>query len=125
MTGGIMWSPKGYIKDNDYKSVMSEFGRKGGLAKAEPYKPIIKKVINLYVNHLELNQEEIAEICGVSQSFVSKHTRGLKRLRKGKTLDPQTLNFLEILRKKEMIEMAFLDAVIQDDQEAIEEEFKL
>ena len=69
MSGNIQWSSNGWMDSNDYKAVMSEFGRKGGLARAKQYKPAIAKAINLYVNHPELNQEEIAKRMQCKSSF--------------------------------------------------------
>lgn len=54
----------------DYK----EMGRKGGLARAKKYKQKIFKVIFIFSTRYHLKQTEIAKICGVSQSFVSKYT---------------------------------------------------
>ena len=60
----------------DYSEIMAENGRKGGFAKAEKYKPLIREVVRLFVSKPHMTQQEIAKKVGVSQAFVSEHTKG-------------------------------------------------
>lgn len=59
----------------NYSEVMAENGRKGGFAKAEKYKPLIREVVRLFVTRPRMTQQEIAKRLGVSQAFVSEHTK--------------------------------------------------
>lgn len=59
----------------DYSEVMAENGRKGGLAKAIKYKSLIIEAIKLFITKPKMTQQEIAEQLGVSQAFVSEHTK--------------------------------------------------
>ena len=59
----------------DYSQIMAENGRKGGFAKAEKYKPLIREVARLFVTRPRMTQHEIAKRVGVSQAFVSEHTK--------------------------------------------------
>lgn len=59
----------------NHSDVMAENGRKGGFAKAEKYKPLIREVIRLFVTRPRMTQQEIAMRVGVSQAFVSEHTK--------------------------------------------------
>lgn len=126
MTGNIKWSANKWMENDDFKSVMSSFGQKGGLARGRQYKPAIAKAINLYINHPELNQEEIAAECNVSQAFVSIHTRGLKKLRKGKRIPYEELvQVIDFLRNKDDLDKIILDSILLNDQDALEDDFKL
>ena len=110
-------------------------GRLGGLKKAANersyYAKMEKKAINLYINDLTLNQEEIAQICGISQSHVSRCTVGLSKIRKinkskRKTINQQEiLNIINVLHKKHEIDLMFLKQVFEDNQDEIESDFKL
>ena len=59
----------------DYSEIMAENGRKGGFAKAEKYKPLIREVVRLFVTLPRMTQQEIALKVGVSQGFVCEHTK--------------------------------------------------
>ena len=59
----------------DYSEIMAENGRKGGFAKAEKYKPLIREVMRLFVTQPKITQKQIAKRLGVSQAFVSEHTK--------------------------------------------------
>ena len=59
----------------DYSEIMAENGRKGGFAKAEKYKPLIREVVRLFVTRPRMTQQEISQKVGVSQAFVSEHTK--------------------------------------------------
>ena len=59
----------------DYSEMMAENGRKGGFAKAEKYKPLIREVVRLFVTRPRMTQQEIALKVGVSQGFVCEHTK--------------------------------------------------
>jgi predicted transcriptional regulator len=59
----------------DYSETMAENGRKGGYAKAEKYKPLIREVMRLFVTQPRMTQKQIAKRLGVSQAFVSEHTK--------------------------------------------------
>ena len=54
----------------NYSEIMAENGRKGGFAKAEKYKPLIREVVRLFVSKPHMTQQEIASKVGVSQGFV-------------------------------------------------------
>lgn len=58
-----------------YSEIMAENGRKGGYAKAEKYKPLIREVFRLFVTQPRMTQKQIAKRLGVSQAFVSEHTK--------------------------------------------------
>ena len=58
-----------------YLEMMAENGRKGGFAKAEKYKPLIREVVRLFVSKPHMKQQEIALKVGVSQGFVCEHTK--------------------------------------------------
>jgi len=119
----------------EYVQMCIENGRSGGFKKAENARPFYekasKKAINLYINNLTLNQKEIAEICGVSQSYVSHCTEGLSKIRKinkstRKTINQQDiLKIIDILHTKHEIELTFLRQVFEDNQDEIENDFKL
>lgn len=126
MTGNIRWSASKWLENGRYESIMAGFGQKGGLARGKLYKPIIAKVINLYINHPELNQEEIATECNVSQAFVSIHTRGLKKLRKGKRVPyNELIQIIDFLRNKDELDKRILDSIILNQQDDLEDEYKL
>ena len=59
----------------NYSEIMAENGRKGGFAKAEKYKPLIREVVRLFVSKPHMTQQEIARKVGVSQGFVCEHTK--------------------------------------------------
>ena len=90
-----------------------------------------KKAINLYINDLTLNQKEIAEICGISQSHVSRCTEGLSKIRKMNKSNRKTINqqqiisIIDVLHKKHQIDLMFLNQVFEDKQDEIESDFKL
>ena len=119
----------------EYSAMCSENGRKGGQKKAENRRAFLekasRKAINLYVNDLTLNQSEIAEICGISQSYVSRCTEGLSKIRKENKSTRKTVNQEEVLRiisifhTIQKIDMEFLKQVFEDNQEEIDEDFKL
>ena len=110
-------------------------GRLGGLKKAANersyYAKMEKKAINLYINDLTLNQKEIAEICGISQSHVSRCTEGLSKIRKMNKSNRKTINqqqiisIIDVLHKKHQIDLMFLNQVFEDKQDEIESDFKL
>lgn len=126
MTGHIQWSPNKWLEDNDYKAQMSNFGRNGGISRGKKYHPTIAKVVNLYINYPQLNQQEIANMCNISQAFVSIHTRGLKPLRKGNRIPTaEVLEIVEILRAKDNIDKALLNQIILNEQEQIDDFFKI
>ena len=58
-----------------YSETMADNGRKGGFAKAEKYKPLIREVMRLFVTQPKITQKQIAKRLGVSQAFVSEHTK--------------------------------------------------
>lgn len=119
----------------EYVQMCIENGRKGGFKKAENRRAFLekasRKAINLYVNDLSLNQIEIAEICGISQSYVSRCTEGLSKIRKANKSTRKTINQEEVLKvisifhTNQKIEMEFLKQVFEDNQEEIDSDFKL
>ncbi|MBS7776920.1 hypothetical protein [Acidovorax sp. CCYZU-2555] len=120
---------------SEYIAMCSDNGRKGGKKKAENRRAFLekasRKAINLYVNDLTLNQSDIAEICGISQSYVSKCTEGLSKIRKANKSTRKTINQEEVLKvisifhTNQKIEMEFLKQVFEDNQEEIDSDFKL
>lgn len=60
--------------------IYAENGRKGGIARAKKYYKKIEKVVMLFYFEPHLTQKQIAERLGVSQSFVSTHTKDLTKL---------------------------------------------
>lgn len=126
MTGHIQWSANKWLDDDDYRKQMKIFGQTGGLSRGKKYHPVIAKVVNLYLNYPQLNQQEIANECNISQAFVSIHTRGLKPLRKGKRVPTEeVLRVIEILRTKDAVENVILDNIILNNQEELDDFFKL
>lgn len=59
----------------EHSEIRAECGRKGGFAKAQKYKPLIREVVRLFVTQPRMTQQEIAQKFGVSQGFVSEHTK--------------------------------------------------
>ncbi len=59
----------------NYSEIMAENGRKGGFAKAEKHKPFVRAVVRLFVSRPLMTPQEIAQRLGVSQGFVSEHTK--------------------------------------------------
>ena len=114
------------MNNNEHLERMRDIGKKGGLSRGKKYNKNIAKAVNLYLNHPELNQQEIAKECGVSQAFVSIHTRGLKPLRKGKRMPTEeVLTVIEILRNKEAINNAILSKIVLNEQEELDADYKL
>lgn len=125
--------------DGDYSAMCAYYGRFGGKKKQENYRikhliPAHKKIINLALN-TELTQAEIAEKVGLSQSYISKFIKevnicGMKKarlrnMRNAKDFSIAIFEELDVLIKKYLIDATFLHAVILDDQDEIEEDYKI
>lgn len=124
------------LKDfnGDYSAMCAYYGRFGGLKKQNNYRikhliPAHKKILNLALNG-DLTQSQIAKKTGISQGYISKFLKevDIKGIRKArlKTQDFSNLfETLDVLVKKYLIDTVFLSAVIEDDQDAIEEDYKI
>lgn len=120
--------------DGDFKAMCAYYGKFGGRKKQKNYRigcllPAHKKILNLALNTY-LTQEQIAEATGVSQSYVSNFLRevnikAIKRERLRQKDFSKLFETLDVLIKKYLIDTLFLSAVIADDQDNIEEDFKL
>ena len=95
----------------DYSEIMAENGRKGGLAKASKYKPLIIESVRLFITNPKMTQLEIAKQLGVSQAFVSEHTKDpyIKKRR----YDRLTKNITAELTNQEM-ERILLKAKLEE-----------
>lgn len=56
-----------------------ENGRKGGIAKGKKYKDKVLSAIYLFYKEPFLTKKQIGEKIGMSQTFVSKHTKVLTK----------------------------------------------
>jgi predicted transcriptional regulator len=60
-----------------YSETMAENGRKGGLAKGKTFQPLAHEALRLFITKPNMTQKQIAQTLGVSQAFVSEHTKSL------------------------------------------------
>lgn len=124
------------LKDfnGDYSAMCAYYGRFGGLKKQKNYRmmhliPAHKKIINLALN-TELTQAQIAEATGISQGYISRFLKdaGLKRIqraRMNKTDFSNLSDVINILFTKYLIDQEFLKHTIANNQDEIEEDFKI
>lgn len=120
--------------DGDYSAMCRYYGKFGGKKKHKNYEKTHlltanKKIFNLALNTY-LTQKEIAEATGVSQSYVSNFLNdiNIKEIKKERIRQKdfsKLFETLDVLIKKYIIDTAFLNAVITDDQENIDDDFKL
>lgn len=120
--------------DGDFKAMCAYYGRFGGLKKQKNYRmmhliPAHKKILNLALN-TELTQSQIAEATGISQGYISRFLKdaGLKRIqraRMNKTDFANLSDVIDVLFTKYLIDQEFLKHTIADNQDEIEEDFKL
>ena len=61
------------MKPEKYSQIMSENGRKGGIAKGQAYHKKINQIIAYFIN-TNFSQQVIAQKLNVSQAMVSKYT---------------------------------------------------
>ena len=117
--------------------MMSYFGSMGGKKKAENYvnkklKYEYEKILNLHLNE-NLKQVEIAEICNVSQSFVCNFLKRSKVTylknnyhKKSQENEKYTVKeILDVLVHKYNLDAVIIKNIIEDNQDAISDEFKL
>ena len=127
------------LKDfnGNYSAMMSYFGQMGGKKKAENYvnkklKYEYEKILNLHLNE-NLKQVEIAEICNVSQSFVCNFLKRSKVTylknnyhKKSQENEKYTVKeILDVLVLKYHLDAVIIKNIIEDNQDAISDEFKL
>ncbi len=124
------------LKDfgGDFKAMCSYYGRFGGLKKQKNYRimhliPAHKKIINLALN-TELTQAQIAEATGISQGYISRFLKdaGLKRIqraRMNKTDFANLSDVIDVLFTKYLIDQEFLKHTIADNQDEIDEDYKI
>lgn len=120
--------------DGDYSAMCAYYGRFGGLKKQKNYRmmhliPAHKKIINLALN-TELTQAQIAEATGISQGYISRFLKdaGLKRIqraRMNKTDFANLSDVIDVLFTKYLIDQEFLKHTIADNQDEIDEDFKI
>ncbi len=120
--------------DGDYSAMCAYYGRFGGLKKQKNYRmmhliPAHKKILNLALN-TDLNQSQIAEATGISQGYISKFLKeaGLKRIqraRMNKTDFANLSDVIDVLFTKYLIDQEFLKHTIADNQDEIDEDFKI
>lgn len=120
--------------DGDYSAMCAYYGRFGGLKKQQNYRmmhliPAHKKIINLALN-TELTQAQIAEATGISQGYISRFLKdaGLKRIqraRMNKTDFANLSDVIDVLFTKYLIDQEFLKHTIADNQDEIDEDFKI
>ena len=120
--------------DGDYSAMCAYYGRFGGLKKQKNYRimhliPAHKKIINLALN-TELTQAQIAEATGISQGYISRFLKdaGLKRIqraRMNKTDFANLSDVIDVLFKKYLIDQEFLKHTIADNQDEIDEDYKI
>lgn len=120
--------------DGDWIAMCRYYGKFGGRKKQKNYRiahllPAHKKILNLALN-TDLKQSQIAEATGVSQSYISNFLKevNIKRIQKERLREKdfsKLFETLDVLMKKYLIDTLFLSAVIADDQDNIEEDFKL
>ena len=124
------------LKDfnGDYSAMCAYYGRFGGLKKQKNYRmmhliPAHKKILNLALN-TDLNQSQIAEATGISQGYISRFLKdaGLKRIqraRMNKTDFANLSDVIDVLFTKYLIDQEFLKHTIADNQDEIEEDYKI
>ena len=124
------------LKDfnGDYSAMCAYYGRFGGLKKQKNYRimhliPAHKKILNLALN-TELTQSQIAEATGISQGYISRFLKdaGLKRIqraRMNKTDFANLSDVIDVLFKKYLIDQEFLKHTIADNQDEIDEDYKI
>ncbi len=120
--------------DGDYSAMCAYYGRFGGLKKQKNYRmmhliPAHKKILNLALN-TDLNQSQIAEATGISQGYISKFLKeaGLKRIqraRMNKTDFANLSDVIDVLFTKYLIDQEFLKHTIADNQDEIDEDYKI
>ena len=120
--------------DGDYSAMCAYYGRFGGLKKQKNYRmmhliPAHKKILNLALN-TDLNQSQIAEATGISQGYNSKFLKeaGLKRIqraRMNKTDFANLSDVIDVLFTKYLIDQEFLKHTIADNQDEIDEDYKI
>lgn len=124
------------LKDfnGDYSAMCAYYGRFGGLKKQKNYRmmhliPAHKKILNLALN-TDLSQSQIAEATGISQGYISRFLKdaGLKRIqraRMNKTDFANLSDVIDVLFKKYLIDQEFLKHTIADNQDEIDEDYKI
>ena len=124
------------LKDfnGDYSAMCAYYGRFGGLKKQKNYRmmhliPAHKKILNLALN-TDLNQSQIAEATGISQGYISRFLKdaGLKRIqraRMNKTDFANLSDVIDVLFTKYLIDQEFLKHTIADNQDEIDEDYKI
>ncbi len=120
--------------DGDFKAMCAYYGRFGGLKKQKNYRmmhliPAHKKILNLALN-TDLNQSQIAEATGISQGYISRFLKdaGLKRIqraRMNKTDFANLSDVIDVLFTKYLIDQEFLKHTIADNQDEIDEDYKI
>lgn len=101
------------INNSRYSLAMANNGRLGGLAKGRNYDNKRRKVQELYISNINITQNEIANICGVTQAFVSINTRSqaLKALKYSKKY---TIQELLKLNDEQFEALTLQDDMLQD-----------
>lgn len=101
------------INNSRYGLAMASNGRLGGLAKGRNYDNKRRKVQELYISNINITQSEIANICGVTQAFVSINTRSqaLKALKYAKKY---TIQELLKLNDEQFEALTLQDDMLQD-----------
>ena len=124
------------LKDfnGDYSAMCAYYGRFGGIKKQKNYRmmhliPAHKKILNLALN-TDLSQSQIAEATGISQGYISRFLKdaGLKRIqraRMNKTDFANLSDVIDVLFKKYLIDQEFLKHTIADNQDEIDEDYKI
>ena len=124
------------LKDfnGDYSAMCAYYGRFGGLKKQKNYRmmhliPAHKKILNLALN-TDLSQSQIAEATGISQGYISRFLKdaGLKRIqraRMNKTDFANLSDVIDVLFTKYLIDQEFLKHTIADNQDEIDEDYKI
>lgn len=120
--------------DGDFKAMCAYYGKFGGRKKQKNYRiacllPAHKKILNLALN-TGLNQSQIAEATGVSQSYVSNFLKevDIKRIQKERLRQKDFANLsdvINILFTKYLIDQEFLKHTIADNQDEIDEDYKI
>ena len=118
----------------DFKAMCAYYGKFGGRKKQKNYRigcllPAHKKILNLALN-TELTQAQIAEATGISQGYISRFLKdaGLKRIqraRMNKTDFANLSDVIDVLFKKYLIDQEFLKHTIADNQDEIDEDYKI
>lgn len=120
--------------DGDHSAMMAYFGKFGGEKKAFNYRihhliPQHKRITNLALNG-NLNQTQIAEITGVSQSYVCNFLNAIsikqiKNIRYDPKQKIELLDLVRALQDKYLLDELFIYNVLENNQDEIEPDFKL